>query len=474
MASRLFDYVFNRFRDTAVKSGPDKLHIDAVGLTRSGPSNKELYAPDNNLYKPEEIARLYQQSPYVYSAVRMIAKSLSSVDLHVYKKGNPRKRKETGPIYTLLNFVNPTMSPTQLMEFTASWLALAGRVFWAIEDTPAPYANISPVSIYPLNPQYVKIVPDPDTKVMGIVYEVSGKKIYYPMERVVEFSEFSSIDYWVGNSPLNALAYDIQIERFIKKEYRNRFYNASVLDGVLKVGNEWDDDEIRKLKREFKEQHEGTKNAHRILILTEGMEYEQLREPTGNQTTPLVLNDVLDTHGMVFGVPSGLLNPKSTDANTLKELKGLMWENTIVPMARLIQEAITKQLCMRVSVLLEVEFDFSNVYALRLHDLDRARVEVAHLNAGIKTANEIRLERGLDPLKFESSDMPFPEWSALAKANTASRGTPDGGSSASPSLTMPGSQGGRDQSSSGEAQMLDQTAQRNLEEDDFNLNVFKQ
>jgi phage portal protein BeeE len=243
---------------------------------------------------------------------------------------------------------------------------------------------------------------------------------------------------------------------------------------VLKVGNEWDDDEIRKLKREFKEQHEGTKNAHRILILTEGMEYTQLKEPTGNQTTPLVLNDVLDTHGMVFGVPALLLNPKSAEANTIKELKGLFWENTVVPMARLIQEAITKQLCMRVSTLLEVEFDFSNVYALRLHDLDRARVEVAHLNAGIKTANEIRLERGLDPLKFESSDMPFPEWSAKAKASAASQGTPEGGSSASPSLTMPGSQGGRDQSNSGEAQMIDQSAQRNLDEDEISLDIFKQ
>ena len=453
------------------KGATDKLHMDSIGVGRS-PSGREIFAPDTNLYRPEEIARLYAQSPYVFAAVRRIAKAISTVPLNVYRVGSGSKSpKTTGPVHNLLTFVNPNMTKSQLLEFTASWLALSGRAYWAIEPTPPEYAGQSSLSIYPLNPMYVKIVPDPDTKVNAYVYEVSGKRIYYDANTVIEFSEFSSLDYWISNSPLNSLSYDIQIERFIKKEYRNRFFNSSVLDGVITVNQDLSDDEIRKLKREFREQHEGTKNAHRVLVLTEGMEYDSIAEKSGNQTTPTVLTDVMATHGMVLGVPVDLLQ---MNGNATNEVTAMFWEYTLVPMATLIAETLTKKLAKRVANNLEIGFDFSNVYALRIHDLDRARVEIAHVNAGIKTPNEIREERGLAPLTGPSSNLPVPEWQAqtqMAIKNTAAQGTPAGAGSASPSLTMPGSQGGRDQSASGEAGMLDSTAQRSLESSGQKLTV---
>ena len=472
--SSLVKYFKNQFLKGPVaseKGATDKLHLDTIGVGRYG-TNKDIFAPDSNLYTPEEIAQLYAQSPYVYSAVRRIAKSLSTVPLNVYRVGSGSKSPKTsGPVHGLLTFVNPNMTKSQLIEYTASWLALAGRAYWAIEPTPEGYTNQSSLSIYPLNPLYVKVIPDPDTKVNAYVYEVSGRRIYYDANSVIEFSEFSSLDYWIANSPLNSLSYDIQIERFIKKQYRNMFFNSSILDGVITVAQDLSDDEIRKLKREFREQHEGTKNAHRVLVLTEGMSYEPIAEKSGNQTTPTVLDDVMATHGMVLGVPVDLLemNGKAT-----KESTAMFWEYTLVPMATLIAETLTKKLAKRVANNLEIGFDFSNVYALRLHDLDRARVEIAHVNAGIKTPNEIRQERGLAPLTGPSANMTVPEWQAevqVANRNTASQGTPAGAGSASPSLTMPGSEGGRDQSNSGEAGMLDNTAQRSLESSERFLTV---
>ena len=480
----LRDYISKKYLKPVSKSATDKVHVAELGAT---PGNRTIFAPDHNKFTALDVANLYIQSPYVYAAVRLIAASLLSVPLNVYTKNRNGavQKKTTGPIVDLLNFVNKDMTPAQLIEFTVSWYVMYGNVYWAIEDTPEEYASISKLSIYPLSPRYIKIVPDPVTKVDCYVYEVGGKRIYYPANRVIAFNSFSTVDYWVGNAPVNSLGYDIQIERFMKRQLRNKFFNGSTIDSVLTVPEALDDTEIIKMKRDFKEQHTGTSNAGRLLVVTEGMKFDRIPEVTTDSTTSTLMDSVFDSHAMVFGVPNVLLKPGGL-AKDIKEAKALFWENTIVPLARVIQETITKKICMPASPNLSVQFDFSNVYALRINDLDRARVEIAHINAGVKTPDEIRIERGLDPLSTEFSETPFPQWLSEqatmqqkialgAKGNTqtdtspsgAGQGTPAGGSGASPSLPNGGSEGGRrNQSASGEAQMLDSSGKRGLYTDD--------
>ena len=434
--SMLRDYISKKFEKPVSKSATDRVHVAQLGAS-SG--NQTVFAPDHNKFTVEDVANLYVQSPYVYSAIRLIAAALLSVPLTVYSKsrGGVVQKKTTGPVYDMLNFVNKDMTPSQLIEFTASWYAMYGNVYWGIEETPDDWSEHSKLSIYPLSPKFVRIVPDPVTKVNQYVYEVGGKRIYFPENRVIAFNSFSPADYWVGNAAVNSLAYDIQIERFMKRQLRNKFFNGSTIDSVLTVKEALDDAEIKKLKREFKEQHSGTTNAGRLLVLTEGMEFDHVPEVTADASISTLMDSVLDSHAMVFGVPTVLLKPGNNGAGGgIKEAKALFWENTVVPLARIIQETITKKLCLPAAGELFVQFDFSNVYALRINDLDRARVEIAHVNAGIKTTDEIRAERGIAPRNTEFSSTPFPEWSAQQAAlsqaaDIASRGTPAGGTGAS-------------------------------------------
>jgi HK97 family phage portal protein len=456
---------------TVEKSTVDRAHMVEAGGNSSS-STKELYAP-KPAYDAELAARAYQQAPIAHAMVKIIADLLSTVPLNVYIRGRSAsarsEQKLTGQPYDLLQWVNPRMTPTLLKRYTASWMMLDGNAYWAIENTPEPYTSRCPLSIYPLNNRHLKIVADPDTGVRGYVYEIGTQKIYLDDSRVIHIKNFNPTNHWYGMGSLSPLEFDTQIERYAKRGLSNRFRRGAVIDGVLSAKEDLGPDEIRKLKREFREQYSGIKNSHRILVLDKGMEYNPVDVKDAEAgTVQLLQGPVMDDYAMVFGVPYAVAVGKS---EKLSDAEFLMWTKTIMPLGDLIDEMLTKTMAQIISPRLYIKFDYSNVAALRLHDLDRARVEVAHVNTGLRTPNEIRDERKLAPHKVFGAeeempfgDAPFPEWkarqAALMAAEAAQNQADLEAQKADPSLSLPGSEGGRDQSAGGEAQMVDQTGTR--------------
>jgi HK97 family phage portal protein len=460
------------------KSAVDRVHASTIiGTAIAVDGVKEAYpvVPTTDTISAKQAAYIYAQSPIVHSSVKIVAGLLANVPFNVYmldRNPSGKKRiKRTGYPYQLLEWVNPRMTRPELIHYTVSWLKLCGSAYWAIEETASEYKDISIYSIYPLNPSYVKVVADPETGVKGYIYDIGTDKQWYPANRVIPFNNFSSTNYWKGMSEVEALSYDLQVDKFNKRQQRNFLAGGTILDGVLSIEADIDENEIIKLKREFKEQHQGTRNAHRILVLTKGMKFDVPSPPAPSEVLALLADKNLENHTMVFGVPVNVLLGKGEG---LQEAKALMWENTIQPLGNIIENTVKKHLCLPISSRLTVGFDYSNVSALRLRDLDRARVEVAHFNTGIRTADQIREERDWEAYGDEFGTTPFPQWQAMQKeklqqmaadaglAQAQARGSGGSGTGTSPSLTMPGSEGGRDQSTTGEAQLVDTSGQKGI------------
>lgn len=452
----------------------DRAHANALGYSYTG-NLQEVTTPETDLnVRPDVAARVYQVSPLVNSLIRVAADAFSTLPLNVLmrdrKANGSSKRKYTGQPYEVLNWVNNRMTLPELLANTYSWYRLLGVAYWSIEVTPEKYRDISPISIYPLNPLYVKIIPDPETGVKQYVYSVDGaEKIYIPEENIIEFRTFNPRDHWLGNIDLNTLDTDIQIERYTKRQLKNFQANASLIYGILMTEDEVGPDEIRRLKREFQEQYAGAKNAYRILVLEKGMQYEPLKSNGTDQFMDQMLGFIADSHAMVLGVPISLLTAKIEGNAKLIEIESLMWKQNLKPFALKVQSVLTKKLCLGVNELLRkqgvssrtyIEFDFSQIDALRIEQLNRVRAEVAQINSGIMTLNEVRIEYGLEPFSGEYAEYanaPVPYFNLKFNAERSNNGEATG---TSPSMTLPGSEGGRDQSDNGEAQMADETGRR--------------
>lgn len=449
------------------KGAIDRTHFEASGLdTGLGPrSMQETFPKQPGEIQPEIAARIYANSPFVNAAVRILADQLSSVPLRVYvqeRTGSKRKEKTIGQPFAMLDWVNPHMTKSQLIVNTVSWLKLAGNAFWAIEPTPDEYRNIAPSewSIYPMNPQFVKIMPDPETGINYYRYEVNGKKVDFDESRVIHFKNFSPYDHWWGHSDLNSLSFDMQVERYAKKQISTYYANAAVINGVVMIPEAVHEDEVRKIKKELFYQHQGSRNAHRVLVLTEGIKYEPFKTDQKDVGSVPVLENSAQAHAMVLGVPLPLLTGStgSGQSKDLLQYESLMWKQTLIPLAKLISETLTKRLAvpfgMKIQQRVAIEFDFTKIAALRKEQLDWTRADVADVMSGIKSLNEVREERGnLEPYGEDVVEdfLNGPLSVALAKFQ------------ASTSLSLPGSEGSpRDQSSNGETQHVDTSGKKDI------------
>lgn len=448
------------------KGAIDRVHYEASGLdTGLGPrSMQETFPKQPGEIQPEIAARIYANSPFVNAAVRILADQLSTVPLRIYvqeRSGSKRKEKLVGQPFAMLDWVNPHMTKSQLIAWTVSWLKLAGNAFWAIEETPKDYRSVSPSewSIYPMLPQFVKIMPDPETGINFYRYEINGKRVDFPENRVIHFKNFSPFDHWYGHSDLNSLSFDMQVERYAKKQISTYYANAAVINGVIEIPEAVHDDEVRKIKKELFFQHQGSRNAHRVLVLTEGIKYQPFKTDQKDVGSVPVLQNSAEAHAMVLGVPLPLLTGSTGQGQSkdLLQYESLMWKQTLIPLARLIAETLTKRLAVPFGMKLQqrvvIDFDFTKIAALRKEQLDWTRADVADVASGIKTLNEVREERGnLEPYGSE-----YDEWAngplvaVLAKFE------------ASTSLSLPGSEGSaRDQSSNGETQHVDSSGKKDI------------
>jgi HK97 family phage portal protein len=443
---------------------------------------------------PELAARIYQTSPLVNTLIRIGADAFKTLPLNimVQERGadGESKPKTSGPVVDLLSWVNPRMVRSELMANLYSWMKLVGQAFWAIVPSDPQYAKEHPLSIYPLNPIYVRIVPDPETGVRNYIYQIGSIRIFLEDDQVIHFRTFNPHNYWLGNLDLNTLEFDIQIERYSKKQIRNYHANAAVLSGVLSSEEEVGDTEIKRLKKEFYSQNAGARNAYRILVLEKGMKYEPLQANATDQFIDSLLGSVSKSHSMVLGVPLGLASGLAEDLprSDIIAIEAIMWKQNLLPFAQYVAEVITKFICQKASKQLFCIFDHSNVEALRIHELDRIRGEVAQILAGDVTPNEVRIGRNRKPyadlgsefaalsdalgLKPELLDqlmnffgqVPTPVFNAMmAQAGVQQK------LQASPSMGLPGSMGGRDQSTNGEAQMADPTGTRSIFDADADI-----
>lgn len=458
------------------KGSVDRLEYEGSSLSTSGPR------PSANIidalvseFPSEEItvelaAKIYKRSPYINASIRLIADQASIVPFGVFRRN--AKNNELTPVfrgepYNMLRWVNPNMSFSEFISYITAWYKLIDNAFCVVEETPTSVKSPSKFSIYPLNPMYIKIVPDPDLGYKGIIYDVNGKKIFYPRDRIIHFKNFSPDNHWWGCANLEALGVDIQIERFGKKQAQNYFSNAAMISGVLKVPAELNEDEVGRLEKMFYQNHSGAKNAYRVMVLTEGMEYDALKSSLSESNTTPIIDQSLHTFAAVFGVPISLLHGETDQhSNDLVDTEAWFWKKTMIPLLNKIADVMTKKLAYPIADDLVLLPDLRSIDSLRIHNLDKTRVDVARASTGLNTPNEIRTDRGEPPHEDEEfGNTPFPVWQAKQQEKMAVQAQEAAAeqAKATASLSLPADKK-RNQSKTGEAQMVDTSAKKSIDD----------
>lgn len=425
-----------------------------------------------------QVSRIWEVSPTVNRAVSILAGQIATTPYHIKKRVGTKITNEVDhDLIVSLLYGNNKKTRTGIIKATVAWLLLSNRAIWAIEEVPQTIRNknsrIPKYRIAVLNPQYCKIKPDPSDRGWEVEYNVNeSKSRIYKWNEVIIFDDFSPREdgenYYYPISNLNSLEYDIQMERYGKRMLFNYFDKSMQIDAVLTSEGSLQDEELRKLRAQIEEQY-SAKNRGRfgrtLIISGTGMKYEQPKPVEVPSSVVQMMEQTAANHAMVLGVPVPLLyGVHGGQSKDLLQYEAMMWKQTLLPLCAIIQDGITKYLEFtkpnstneEKNTHYEFEFLTRKVPALRAEHLDAARTEIAFTTQGMITVNEWREANGYDALQGEYAEfgnMPMPMYQNKVSAEQAA-------AKATASMSLPNDPNGRDQSNSGEAQLVDTSGQK--------------
>ena len=217
----------------------------------------------------------------IYACVRILAESIASLPLHLYRRLEPRgKERATGhPLYDVLHLApNPEMTSFELRETMIGHLTLWGNAYAEIEINGAGEV----IALWPLRPdmmkvgraggrlQYAYTLPRPDDK-GNTGYLFRPDQVYH-----VRGLGFNGI---VGYSPIQLARQAIGLA-LATEEFGSRFFGNGAIPGVvLQHPGQLSDEAHKRLRESWETRHQGLSASHRVAILEEGLTIEQLGIP---------------------------------------------------------------------------------------------------------------------------------------------------------------------------------------------------
>lgn len=217
------------------------------------------------------------QASAVYACVRVLAETIASLPLHVYRRLEGSKGKEKAPehyLYPVLHEIaNPEMTSFELRETMVGHLCLRGNAY--AEKVFDRAGRVK--ELWPLNPDGVLVERDKATKQLIYIITLPGesKQVKLSSDRILHIRGLSGNGI-IGYSPI-ALAKESIGLALATEEYGSRFFgNASRPSGVLEHPGKLGKDAADRLKKSWEEMHRGLSNAHRVAILEEGLKWNQI------------------------------------------------------------------------------------------------------------------------------------------------------------------------------------------------------
>ena len=217
--------------------------------------------------------RTAMQTTAVYACVRILAETIASLPLNVYRSTDNGKEKATDHqlYYLLHDEPNPEMTSFVFRETLMSHLLLWGNAYaQIIRDGRGRI-----LALYPLLPDRMTV----DRTTEGQLYYEYRKDTGYVILRPEDILHIPGLgfDGLVGYSPIamakNAIGMAIATEEYGGKFFANGASPGGVLEhpGVVK--------DPARIRESWNAVYQGSGNAHRIAVLEEGMKFQSIGIP---------------------------------------------------------------------------------------------------------------------------------------------------------------------------------------------------
>ncbi len=213
----------------------------------------------------------------VYSCVRVLAETLASLPLFVYRErpGGGRDKARDHPLYYLLHDVpNNEMTSLTWRETQMGHLVISGNCYSIITSNRRGQV----IDLYPM--PWHEVVPRRNRETRKIEYQINdrGKIEILPAEKVFHIPGLG-YDGIMGYSPIRMAQEAIGLG-LAATEFSARFFGQGMnIGGVLEHPGTLSETAYEHLKKSIEERGSGLANSWRPLILEEGMKWTRIPMP---------------------------------------------------------------------------------------------------------------------------------------------------------------------------------------------------
>jgi HK97 family phage portal protein len=349
--------------------------------------------------------RSAMQMSAVYACVRILAESVASLPLHFYQYTDTggKEKAVNHPLYRLLHDEpNPEMSSFSFRETLMTHLLLWGNAYAQIVRN----GRGEVIALYPLMPDRMTV--DRDTR-GRIYYEYTrsdsdantlGRKssVILSPEDVFHIPGLG-FDGLVGYSPI-AMAKQTIGMGLACDEYGAAFYqNGAQPGGVLEHPNVVKDP--KRVRESWNAIYQGSRNAHRIAVLEEGMTYKPISISPEQAQFLETRKFQIDEIARIFRVPPHMIGDLEKSSFSNIEQQSLEFvKYTLAPWISRWEQAIQRSLLLmsertRYFARFNVEGLLRGDYQSRMNGYAVARQN------GWMSANDIRELESLDLIPAE-------------------------------------------------------------------------
>jgi HK97 family phage portal protein len=344
----------------------------------------------------------YLLNSWVNIAVNILIRNIARADFTIKQEGND---VTSGKVFDLLRRPNPALSRYDLWKETAAWWFLEGEALWWFGPD---YSGGLPTEIYVLDPRKLHTeftLGGVDDGVMSNsrrwFYQCGAERIPILPDELIHFKDWNPWNQLRGVNPLVSLSLELEQDYFANKANSQLLKNNAIPQGILKTDQTLRPEEADQLERRWESKYGAVKSGRKIAVLGKGTEFK----PVTFSPDVIKLFELkrwnLYTILAKYGIPPRVANisDKTTtlSGKDTAEQHSAFWKYTLIPILRQFEQILETQCFIRLWLQERVVFDLWDIPELQESEDAQSRRDIAEINAGLKTINDVLKERGKEP-----------------------------------------------------------------------------
>jgi HK97 family phage portal protein len=298
------------------------------------------------------------------------------------------------------------MSRYDLWKETAAWWHLEGEAFWWFGPE---YSAGIPRNIYILDPRRMRNE-EPLLRGIGDFVTHKNRRWFYQTDtdiipilrdELIHFKDWNPWNPARGVNPLAALALELEQDYYANKANSQLLKNNAIPQGILKTDQSIRPEEADALERRWESKYGAIRANRKIAVLGKGTEFQPLSfTPEMAKFFELKRWNVY-TILAKYGIPPRVanINDKTTSLSgkDTQEQHAAFWKFTIIPLLKQFESILETRFFSRLGLRERGVFDLRDIPELQQSEDEQSKRDIAEINAGLKTINDVLRERGKEP-----------------------------------------------------------------------------